>query len=246
MCAAGLQPGGATGKIPPHHAPLQRMNFGRPEAQTSGFSNVWWQARVVSLFAEHVVPMWFGNVALLCGGLGAVALVLGGPAARRTAGAGLLMAVVGGVLMLPPRLLGELIIASPARFFRAPWRFVVVTGFGTALLGAAALEVARERLPELANLGAAGWPVAMAGADTRYTVELVARWRRGADAGAVARIPLARDVPAGERLAQRVALSAPAAPGPYRLELAVEQVGGTRLSGPAAVLDLAVDVVPPG
>ena len=122
----------------------------------------------------------------------------------------------------------------------------MVTGFGTALLGAAALEVARERLPELANLGAAGWPVAMAGADTRYTVELVARWRRGADAGAVARIPLARDVPAGERLAQRVALSAPAAPGPYRLELAVEQVGGTRLSGPAAVLDLAVDVVPPG
>ena len=99
---------------------------------------------------------------------------------------------------------------------------------------------------ELANLGAAGWPVAMAGADTRYTVELVARWRRGADAGAVARIPLARDVPAGERLAQRVALSAPAAPGPYRLELAVEQVGGTRLSGPAAVLDLAVDVVPAG
>src|SRR5437879_5897443 len=452
-----------------------RPYFARPEAQTSGFSNVWWQGRVVSLFAEHVVPMWFGNVALLFGGLGAAALVLGGPAARRTAGAGLLMAVAGGVLMLPPRSLGELIIASPARFFRAPWRFVVVTGFGTALLGAAALEAARQRLPrrrgdlvvalaalalvadrgrvlvgagldeipaagrdapvydavaqstagersgallelplrdaraaehrtpmyqgvleadamvgatrhwlpllvghtgyvpphrrlveaaidrlpdagalsdlvdmthlrwlllrpedywqdaasraellrlpdvrvvlaragwvlarvdrvprhpewfaaiaggaragrsllgtplgplgpldgvgriavadpprtapaggrvalavELANLGAAGWPAAMAGADTRYTVELVARWRRGADAGAVARIPLARDVPAGEQLAQRVALSAPAAPGPYRLELAVEQVGGTRLSGPAAVLDLAVDIVPPG
>src|SRR5438067_11365767 len=85
---------------------------------------------------------------------------------------------------------------------------------------------------ELANLGAAAWPVATAGADTRYTVELVARWRRGADAGAVARIPLARDVPAGERLGQRRAPSAPAAPGPYRLEPAGEPVGGARLSGP--------------
>ena len=26
MCAAGLQPGGATAKIPPHHAPVQRMS----------------------------------------------------------------------------------------------------------------------------------------------------------------------------------------------------------------------------
>ena len=71
-------------------------------------------------------------------------------------------------------------------------------------------------------------------------------WRGGGDGDAVARIPLARDVPAGERLAQRVALPAPLAPGVYDLELALEQVGGARLGGPAAVLDLPVEVVPPG
>ena len=98
----------------------------------------------------------------------------------------------------------------------------------------------------VANLGMAGWPVATAGGDPRYTVQLVARWRGGGDGDAVARIPLARDVPAGERLAQRVALPAPLAPGAYDLELALEQVGGARLGGPAAVLDLPVEVVPPG
>src|SRR5437879_8107221 len=162
MCGAGLQPGGATGKIPPHHAPLQRMNFGRPEAQTSGFSNVWWQARVVSLFAEHVVPMWFGNVALLCGGLGAVALDVRVVLARdgwvlarvdRVPRHPEWFAAIAGGARAGHSLLGTPL--GPLGPLDGVGRIAVADPPRTAPAGRrVALAV------ELANLGAAAWPVA--------------------------------------------------------------------------------------
>ena len=454
---------------------VSRSYFGRAEAQASVVPDFWRQPPgLLWFFVGLFMRRWFGTIALLLATIGVPALLFGRSAARRTAAAGLLFTIVSAVLILPPAPIVHLLAASPARFLRAPWRFVVVAGLGTALLGAAGLEAVRERLPEragrlvlalvalavaidrgralvgagldeihpmgrdrpvydavtqatagdpgallelplhdaraeehespiyrgslepdamvggtrhwlpllvghtgytpphrrlvdatidrlpradaladlvdmthvrwlllrpeeywedaasraailrlpevrivlardgwilarvdrpprhsgwfaaiaggsragssllgtplrrlapveaaagvavtdaprvasagrplaldvaVANLGMAGWPVATAGGDPRYTVQLVARWRGGGDGDAVARIPLARDVPAGERLAQRVALPAPLAPGAYDLELALEQVGGARLGGPAAVLDLPVEVVPPG
>jgi hypothetical protein len=90
--------------------------------------------------------------ALAAAGLGFV-VVRGAPigtAARR----GAVLLAVAVVLMLgPAAAVGDVEIplpfawlaASPARFFRLPWRFVVVAGFGVALLAAAALEALARR-----------------------------------------------------------------------------------------------------
>jgi hypothetical protein len=69
------------------------------------------------------------------------------------AGAGILF--LACLLMSGPRIfVGEvstpgpfaLLLASPLRFFRVPWRFVVLAGFGGALLAAAALDAASRLL----------------------------------------------------------------------------------------------------
>ncbi len=96
-----------------------------------------------------------GRLSLGLAALGAALMGSAAPAARRAARRGLLITVVSGLLMLGPvgtvgswtiPLPFALIANSPARFFRAPSRFVVVLGFGTALLAAAAFEAVWRRL----------------------------------------------------------------------------------------------------
>jgi hypothetical protein len=129
---------------------VSRPYFGRPEETgPSGLLRGWSERNFRTPFGwlamlRLIWMMQFGDVQLVLALLGAAALLVPRqPAARRVAALGVLFALVGGVFMLMPRPLADLIIASPARFFRAPWRFAVVLGFGTSLLAAAALETAR-------------------------------------------------------------------------------------------------------
>lgn len=98
---------------------------------------------------------WFGIVPLALAAGGLLALRSRAPGARRTARWGLLLVGLTAALMLGPtqRVLDWTIhlpfaalVATPARFFRFPFRFVVLAGLGTALLGAAALEGAQQAL----------------------------------------------------------------------------------------------------
>ncbi len=94
-------------------------------------------------------PTLLGGVSMLLATLGLIAL-RGGPAAtRRLAHLGLAFSAVGGVLTLGSHLSVygwrvplpfALVERAGGIFFRAPLRFVVVMGFGLALLGAAGFD----------------------------------------------------------------------------------------------------------
>jgi hypothetical protein len=99
------------------------------------------------------LPDWatlLGGVSLCLAALGIPALGRGGTSpSRRMARAGLLLAVAGGILALGSSLEVSgwrlplpfaVIEGSHALFFRAPLRFIVVMGFGLALLGAAGFD----------------------------------------------------------------------------------------------------------
>jgi len=98
---------------------------------------------------------WFGTLPLALAGLGLLALGAPSPGASTLAWRGLLVTAVAALLMLGPaqKIAGHvvpfpfvLLLASPARFFRLPWRFVVMEGFGAALLAGAALAAIATRL----------------------------------------------------------------------------------------------------
>jgi hypothetical protein len=111
---------------------------------------------------------WFGAVPLVLAALGLLALRSASPGARRAARWGVVLTVLATLLMLGPMqvVMGRSIslpfawiLTTPARVFRFPFRFIVVAGFGTALLGAAALEGARRRLGD-----GVGWALAASAA----------------------------------------------------------------------------------
>lgn len=101
-----------------------------------------------------------GAILLVLAASGTLAVFARTSVARRLAVRGLVLAGVALVLMLGPEVsVGgwtipmpfAVILASPARFFRMPSRFVVVFGFGAVLLAAAALEAVRRRLRPAAH-----------------------------------------------------------------------------------------------
>jgi len=131
-------------------AAVSRPYFGRPEETgPSGLLRSWSERNFRTPLGWTVMLhlIWmtqFGDVQLVLALLGVAALLVPKQSdTRRLAALGILFALVGGVFMLMPRTLAALIAASPARFFRAPWRFAVILGFGTSLLAAAALEAGR-------------------------------------------------------------------------------------------------------
>ena len=103
----------------------------------------------------------------------------------------------------------------------------------------------------VSNTGRTDWPVALqprSGLRLNWTgrpepigrgaVCLAARWRALDPASArdpaspAVLLPLRRDLPAGESLAQQVAVRTPSAPGRYQLEIAVKQLDGARFETP--------------
>jgi hypothetical protein len=101
-----------------------------------------------------------GRLPLALAAVGVLASVSGVRGARLAARRGLVLAIVGFLLMHESVAIvhGQIVPmpyavvkASPARFFRLPPRFVVIFGFGTALLAAAACEIAWTRLGRVAG-----------------------------------------------------------------------------------------------
>ncbi len=122
-----------------------RPYFARPEASGGDLGAVvgvpvakqtsdtfWFPVRLA-------VPLW-GAMPLALAAAGLLALG-GGSAVRRLAIPGIVLALSAAALMLPPVSVRALIDASPLRFLRAPFRLAVVSGFGTTLLAAAALQL---------------------------------------------------------------------------------------------------------
>jgi hypothetical protein len=142
---------GATGVVAILLAIASRPYFGRPEeAGPSNLLRGWSDRNFKTPFGWVAMLrlLWsvlFGDVQLVLALAGLSAIFSRSAAIRRIGVLGLAFALVGGTLMLMPKPIAAVILASPMRFFRAPWRFAVVLGFGTALLAAAALEVARAR-----------------------------------------------------------------------------------------------------
>ncbi len=101
-----------------------------------------------------------GYLPAVLAALGGMAIGARAEGARRAAARGLALTLLGHVLMFGPAqpLQGRLvplpfavIAASPARFFRGAERFVVLLGFGTALLAAAAFEAVPRRFGRVAR-----------------------------------------------------------------------------------------------
>ena len=116
-------------------------------------------ARVIAIIVQ-LSPRWFGGVLLMLASAGVIALAVPG-SPRRLASRGIGFVLLGFVLALGPlqflwghpiRLPFLALTMSPARFFRLPWRFLVLAGFGGVLLAAAALEGAYVRLGRRAGI----------------------------------------------------------------------------------------------
>jgi hypothetical protein len=132
-----------------------------------------YRAELVALTGER-----FGRPALVLALLGVAGVVRVGPP-RRLAVIGAAFAVLGALLTLGPvqpvwgvdvPLPYALIAASPARFFRMPERFVVLAGFGTALLAAAALASVPARMRSTVAVLAAAVVLADRGPAVRSVV----------------------------------------------------------------------------
>lgn len=192
----------------------------RPERADLNMQAALADPRVVT-FHVHAALLLAGSmgiVPLAAAASGLAALRDGTTGAGIAARRGLVLLALAVLLMLGPRQpLGGVWIplpfaalaASPARFFRLPWRFVVVAGFGLALLAGAGLDVLRRRLGRGAG-GAVLAAVAVAlvvtrglalsGAaldrfvgETRPIDDVVAREAQAAgDDGTLLELPLAR------------------------------------------------------
>ena len=111
--------------------------------------------RVAAGFVMVFIVGWFGVVPLVLAGLGMLALRSRVQSIRVVARRGLLVVAIAAPLALVPiqmvsgfettSMLSTVALA-PLRIFRLPYRFVVLAGFGTCLLSAAALEAVRSRL----------------------------------------------------------------------------------------------------
>jgi hypothetical protein len=122
------------------------------------------RGRVTLGIIRTFVIGWFGLVPLCLAALGLFALRARAAPARATAARGLVFTVLAGVLMLgplqamlggPTAIPGLAFLGAPVRFFRVPFRFAVLAGFGHALLAAAALEaLARRRGPRVGAVAA--------------------------------------------------------------------------------------------
>ena len=97
---------------------------------------------------------WFGTVPLVLAGIGAVVGLQRSFPAAPVARRGLVIGAIGGLLSLGPALVlfgktlflpYSLFVWSPLHFFRLWFRFLVLAGFGTALLAACALEFIQYR-----------------------------------------------------------------------------------------------------
>jgi hypothetical protein len=150
----------------------------------------------------------FGAVPLGLAAAGLVGLAPRGPS-RRLALAGVVFAAVGFVLSLGPTqpffghdvtLPYAIVAASPARFFRSPERFLVLAGFGTALLAAALLVLLPRRVGAAAAVVVAALVVVERGQVLRtWTPDFVldptaraayARVGTVADGGALLELPI--------------------------------------------------------
>lgn len=117
--------------------------------------------RVAASLALRVfafVPRWFGWMTLALAVAGMSTLVFQDDATRRIVGRGALLCMIGLGLMLGPYqyvadralpLPYWVLSETPARVFRYPWRFVILVGFGTAMMAGGALAFLWSRLPPL-------------------------------------------------------------------------------------------------
>src|SRR6266404_4215031 len=132
-------------------AVASRPYFHRPEAAAPTllmFSGPNAAAAHRFVLRKAVIP-WIGPAELALASLGVLALIAG-DAPRLVGVLGLTVTLVGWVMMLGPTqhianhdmpLPFHAVEILGGRFFRMPWRFVVVAGFGHALLAAAGLEM---------------------------------------------------------------------------------------------------------
>jgi hypothetical protein len=89
------------------------------------------------------------------------------------------------------------------------------------------------------NRGTVAWPAAVPStAPPAYTMRLVIDWTPFAadrdEASTVQEFALARDVPPGDRVAQRLLVKTPAEPGTYDLRIRVRQIDGARFDAPGS------------
>jgi hypothetical protein len=127
--------------------------FARPEAARMPKMDA--RRAFGNFLAARAAVQSSGRFPLVLAACGVIAFLSPAPAARRTAARGLALVIAAQLLMRGPvewvcgrqvPMPFALIEASPARFFRAPNRFAVMLGFGTALLAAAGLDAAGRRL----------------------------------------------------------------------------------------------------
>lgn len=104
--------------------------------------------------AAYMNTMSAGRLILAICAIGVSGLVLAYPSARRCAWRGLILILIAQSFMPGPAVIWDhtlvptpyaLLVSSAGAFFRYPFRFVVLLGFGVALLSAAALEVVWRR-----------------------------------------------------------------------------------------------------
>jgi hypothetical protein len=135
--------------------------FGRPEQSVRELASLTTRSPRWRTAAADSLLTW-SPIELVTAALGLLTLAVRGEPGRRAAALGLAMVAIAGPLLLGPgevSVLGYAVplpfnwmIASPLHFFRIRTRMVVLAGFGTALLSAAALEALRSRLrPALAR-----------------------------------------------------------------------------------------------
>jgi hypothetical protein len=161
----------------------------------------------------HTFEAIFNPIELALAGFGLVLVASRTSSIRRMSRTGLLIAVIGGLLMLGPlrfSLAGVpvwfpyyAIAASPLQFFRVWWRFSVLAAFGTGLLAAAALEwMGRRRLSAVAVVAGivclvsrgpllAGEGLDWIAAQTRPMYKRLARIADAGDGGPLLELPLA-------------------------------------------------------
>ena len=158
---------GATGAAVLLLAVASRAYLARPEAAAVDSPSTSQLALAFYAIPAREYLASGGRLPAVLAALGALGLLVPG-GARRTFARGLVLVLVAHVLMVGParNLNGTLVplpyaafAATPLRFFRSPARFVVLLGFGAALLAGAGLDVVARRLDRRGGalaVGAAG------------------------------------------------------------------------------------------